>query len=161
MIDFETAKELCKTLEKQGKRIIITKRADDTPYLARYIIHRSPEQSIYIHRFLASDDATLHDHPWDGKTFIISGGYMETVAEQNEHGTFEKITYKREAGQFNDIGGHHIHRINIDKTYDIDDWNAPMTLFLGGPRYKSWGFYHFFGPTYTYVDHREYLGEKE
>lgn len=157
MLDYKTAKQLCLTLEDQGKKVIIPRRDSAEPYLVRYVIQRTPKQSVYIHRFLSSDDATLHDHPWDGSTTILNGAYTEEVMVQHWDGSWHKHHYRRVVGDHQSIEGNRVHRVQLDRIYTEDDWEAPMTLFITGPRYKSWGFYEFNGRNYKFTDHKDYL----
>ena len=56
---------------------VITTRDDSIDYLARWRLLRTPWFCLYLHRFLAPDDACMHDHPWAFTSIVISGGYWE------------------------------------------------------------------------------------
>lgn len=59
---------------------IIYREDGVTPYLIRYRIFGIPGIfSIKVHHILLSDYDCLHDHPWSFITWIIKGGYFETV----------------------------------------------------------------------------------
>jgi hypothetical protein len=55
---------------------IIT-RDDGKPYLIRYCLIETKWLKICIHKILISDDACLHDHPWNFISFIFKGEYLE------------------------------------------------------------------------------------
>ncbi|ALO46588.1 hypothetical protein [Pseudohongiella spirulinae] len=50
------------------------------PYLQRYFAGSlfGGEADVWIHRFLSCDgDRHLHNHPWQGISFVLHGGYLE------------------------------------------------------------------------------------
>src|SRR5688500_17625240 len=48
------------------------------PYLVRWYLFRSGPVSIFIHKFVRSDeDRALHDHPWAFLVIPIWRGYIE------------------------------------------------------------------------------------
>jgi hypothetical protein len=96
---------------------------DDTPW------------SIKIHKIMLSDEAeVLHDHPWDFKTLILSGGYWEekfndtcTGTVKVWHGPGSVIEHKAED----------FHRLDVPE---------PTTTFvITGARRREWGFQTFDG----------------
>lgn len=106
---------------------------DNNPYLLRwYLIPRNPVFNVYIHKFLRSDDdRALHDHPWANCSVILRGCYTEhTIAAGGIH--------RREvirAGQCRfRWSGRFAHRLELHA-------GPCWTLFLTGPRYRSWGFH--------------------
>lgn len=108
------------------------------PYLERYMVARwgkNGEHTLFLHRFLDSDsDRGIHDHPWDSRSFIVSGGYNECRMIQNSQGQEEVIIRRIRPLTFNKIGKHDYHRIIMrEKT-------PAWTLFYHGPRQKHWGF---------------------
>lgn len=111
------------------------------PYLERYMIARwgrNGEHTIFLHRFLDSDsDQGVHDHPWDSKSLILSGGYTEErLIKENINGVPVERIILRDVKplSFNKIEKDTFHRIILK------DKVAPWTLFYHGPRVKSWGF---------------------
>lgn len=118
----------------------IIKGDDGQPYLERYMVARwgkNGEHTLFLHRFLDSDsDRGIHDHPWDSKSFIITGGYNEKRLILD--GDKEKvITRDVRPGSFNKIGKDDFHRIILkDKT-------PAWTFFYHGPRVKHWGFQYY------------------
>jgi hypothetical protein len=104
----------------------------DRPYLRRWwLIPRNPVFNVYLHHFLRSDDdRALHDHPWWNLSLLLEGAYVEhTIAAGGVH----KETW-REAGQAKFRLGRDAHRIELT---DGPCW----TLFITGPRFRSWGFH--------------------
>lgn len=105
----------------------------DRPYLRRwYLIPRNPVFNIYVHQFLRSDDdRALHCHPWANASLILRGRYTEhTIAAGGVH---QHRVLAAGAWTFR-FSGRHAHRIELT---DGPCW----TLFLTGPRYRSWGFH--------------------
>jgi hypothetical protein len=105
----------------------------DNPYMFRWhLIPRNPLFNIYLHQFMRSDDdRALHDHPWSNIGILLEGTYTEHRIEQ---GGIHTRTI-REAG---DIvvrpSGRMAHRIELHA-------GRCVTLFITGPRYRSWGFH--------------------
>lgn len=118
----------------------MTRRAPDVviggtgdPYLARWwVIPRNPVLNVYLHLFLRSDDdRALHDHPWANASIVLSGEYTE-------HQILAGGVCPRLVRRAGDIvvrpSGRIAHRIEL---HDGPCW----TLFLTGPRYRTWGFH--------------------
>jgi hypothetical protein len=104
----------------------------ERPYLRRwFVIPRNRFFNVYLHQFLRSDDdRALHDHPWANLSVLLRGSYVEHTIEQ---GGVERHT-KLVAGDWRfRWTGRIAHRIEIDA--------ACWTLFITGPRYRSWGFH--------------------
>lgn len=105
----------------------------DNPYLLRwFVIPRNPVFNIYLHRFLRSDDdRALHDHPWMSLSVLLEGQYTEhTIAAG---GVNHEQVLKAGDWRFRPTGKL-AHRIELT---DGPCW----TLFITGPRYRSWGFH--------------------
>ncbi|MBX8687810.1 hypothetical protein GO011_10265, partial [Mycobacterium sp. 20091114027_K0903767] len=68
---------------------------NSAPYLQRwYLIPRNRYCNIYLHRFIASDDPTCHDHPWWFASLLLHGSYkcaelhlMQHSARSEDHST--------------------------------------------------------------------------
>ena len=126
-------------MDSAGRKRIIMDREDSEPYLVRYyLLFRNRESSfpfnVFIHRFIKGDDDHVHDHPWGYFTYILAGGYHETVWVS---GTDNKqITYWRPPGFYQKVTSSHTHKITLDS-------NAPpcWTLFIPFRRSREWGFY--------------------
>lgn len=105
----------------------------EAPYLLRWwLLPRNPVFNIYVHQFLRSDeDRALHDHPWANCSILLEGQYTEhEIRAGGVH-----VATVRKAGDWRfRWTGRMAHRIEL--THDIC-W----TLFITGPRYRSWGFH--------------------
>ena len=81
--------------------------------------------NAYLHKILLSDEPTLHDHPWNWGTFIISGGYFEHTP---------KGTFWRGPGSWRIKKSTDFHWLELKK-------NKPCkTLFWHGRKMRTWGF---------------------
>jgi hypothetical protein len=86
--------------------------------------------SIRIHHICLPDEARdLHDHPWNARTIILKGGYIE---RRLEGGVVN--WYDREAGATAKINFGEFH--TIDELYEGGAW----TLFITGKYRGTWGF---------------------
>src|SRR6185312_6999729 len=56
---------------------------DDDHQLQRwFVVPRNFFNNVYLHRFLRSDDdRALHDHPWDNRSWVLSGEYVEHLQD--------------------------------------------------------------------------------
>lgn len=115
-------------------------------YLLRwYVWPRNRLCNLYLHEFLRSDDdRALHDHPWMNCSLVLSGGYLEVLPAG-------KGLFRRGDPQ---VGGtprwrppgsvvarlpRSAHRLVVPPQ---GFGAAPtVTLFLTGPRVRSWGFW--------------------
>ena len=82
-----------KYMESKDRKRVIKERnssGSNDDYLIRYYIFlkgssggrvRQSPFNIFIHKFLKSDEAVLHDHPWSYCSIILKGGYKEHMAE--------------------------------------------------------------------------------
>lgn len=97
------------------------------PYLERwYIIPRNRWCNVYFHLFCRSDDdRALHDHPWVNLSVLLHGVYLEITPGR------ETV---REAGEIVLRGARRAHRIALLN-------GKARTLFITGPRVRTWGFH--------------------
>jgi hypothetical protein len=131
--------------------------------MVRAILFKSKYFSIFIHRFMRSDEPVPHDHPWNFLTYVISGGYTEQLFDRSKptrsRGTFKKYwtqrTIQRAPGSIRYRSANAIHFVQTDRKYSLEEIEkAPYTICLLGPRVKEWGFWT---SDTTYVDWREFL----
>lgn len=100
---------------------------DHEPYLERWWLKREPEGSIYVHRFLRSDDdRALHDHPWDSVSIVLAGRYVEVTPEGSIPRLAGDVIFRRASDP---------HRI------EIAQGETAITLFITGAREREWGFH--------------------
>lgn len=111
-------------------------------YLRRwYVIPRNRLFNVYVHRILDSDpDHYLHDHPWLFNCSLILEGKL---TEELRSG--QRVLCR---GSFTFRGGRAPHRLLLDST-------DSLTLFITGPKTRSWGFYTQNG----WVNSKSYLKE--
>lgn len=126
----------------------------ERPYLRRWwLIPRNPVFNIYVHQFLRSDDdRALHDHPWANLSILLRGAYIEhTIAaggiEQRRilhSGQWRLRLSGRFAHRVELLQSHWPSRVVEDGFTRLVDVAKPIpcwTLFITGPRYRSWGFH--------------------
>lgn len=120
------------------------------PYLLRwYLIPRNPVFNFYLHTFLRSDDdRALHDHPWVNFSWLLEGTYIEHRIKQG--GIHEKVLRCAGDWVFRHTGKL-AHRIELNS-------GPCTTLFITGPRYRSWGFHC---PQYGWVHWRKFTNEND
>lgn len=126
----------------------------DTPYLDRYYVAGDPRTlrlfpkgtrsrlgwlpwTIYLHHFRTPDwhRSALHDHPSDGVSLILTGGYIEERLAGDPEGEFSIEASRRGIGAVTFVGCHTWHR--IERLLGRPTW----TLFITGPKRKSWSFF--------------------
>lgn len=99
---------------------------DGTYPKRNWLMRRLP--SIRVHQLLRGDNAYhMHDHPWDARTIILQGGYLEQCEDEE--------LYERRAGDTRAIRFgeyHHIH--------DVIDSVPTLTLFFTWKYMGTWGF---------------------
>jgi len=121
-------------------------RHQGTVYLRRLRVVSCPWFGIYIHWFYASDDDSLHDHPWSFLTFILRGGYWEHTP--GPKGSVLKRWHAPWTVRW--CPAHWLHRVEIDPNH------RPVTLVFRGGQIRRWGF-----QTHTgWVPWPEYKGRR-
>lgn len=92
--------------------------------------------SIRIHRIMREDrDRHLHDHPWNARTFILRGKYIEVrMLGQWDDGTQLTAEIQRAAGDTATLDFGEYHRIN-----EVSEGGV-WTLFVTGKKRGTWGF---------------------
>lgn len=92
-----------------------------------FVVPRNPWQNVYLHRILKSDDdRALHDHPWDNRTLVIVGRYIEHLADGRQ--------VLRVAGDVIERSADTLHRL------EVLPGEAAVSLFMTGPKQREWGF---------------------
>ena len=87
--------------------------------------------SIRIHHICLPDRARdLHDHPWNARTIILKGGYLE----QRLEGKWQYTFYERNPGDTAKINFGEFH--TIESLAEGGAW----TLFITGKYRGTWGF---------------------
>lgn len=123
-------------------------------YETRQPKHRWCPVSIRVHHILKPDeDRHLHDHPWNARTIILAGDYLEEVpgvmpGSASLPARRSRQQRTRRAGDTARIGYCQFHRIA-----DVSHGGV-HTLFISGRHRGTWGFLVDGGK----VPWREYLG---
>lgn len=99
------------------------------PYLMRWhVIPRNLFFNIYLHNIVRDDDdRALHDHPWHSLGIMMMGEYQEHLP-----GNVSRIV---RAGSVTFRKATHAHRL------ELIDGAEVWTLFITGPKIRSWGFH--------------------
>jgi hypothetical protein len=102
------------------------------PYLQRwYLIPRNRLCNIYLHRFVASDDPTCHDHPWWFASLLLRGSYHEIQPG--------RVTTRRR-GSIAVRPAQHRHSVRLWRAADGREIPC-LTLVVTGPHVREWGFW--------------------
>lgn len=105
------------------------------PYLLRwFIVPHNRWANIYLHKFVRSDDdRALHDHPWANVSVLLSGCYREhkrggviKLRKPWRPWAFWRLTMRFPTSP---------HRVELIEGRPV--W----TLFLTGPKVRTWGFH--------------------
>lgn len=128
-------------LESRGKRRMIYRDGEAGPenYLERFYILSTPWLGIYLHRFWASDDDGLHDHPWNSISVLLDGVYYEEEPERQSVPYGPTIIRRRSPlhPPFKVRSRNAAHRITID-----EENPGAWSLFIRfGLKRRKWGFY--------------------
>ncbi len=129
---------------------------DQLPYLERYHLIKLPfGYQVYLHRFVASDPGRgLHNHPWNGALSLVLCGEYEEVRMADGYEDNALKSRRIRAGHLNWINGSVFHRINLN------DCNEVWTLFVHGPKAKSWGFLQNRNNRYAFHDHSQIVQQE-
>ena len=129
---------------------------DQSPYLERYHFLKLPfGYQVYLHRFVASDPGRgLHNHPWNRALSLVLCGEYAEIRMADGRDDHALRTRRIRAGHLNWINGSVFHRINLTASNEV--W----TLFMHGPKAKSWGFLQNQGNHYAFHDHNQLLTQE-
>lgn len=100
----------------------------------------------YLHNIVGPDKPFFHDHPWDFRVLVLSGGYIEMQLDEDG---FE-IEKAHLAGETREIRAERPHFI---KEVFPQTW----TLVVTSPVKRDWGFWH----DETWIHHREFEGNRD
>lgn len=126
-------------LENLMDRVVYARVADvaiggrEAPYMLRWhIIKRNRVFNVYLHNVLRDDDdRALHDHPWPSLSICLDGH----LAEYYLTGDVQRFR-DFHPGDIVWRGARFAHRLYLPGEIK-DAW----TLFITGPRIRTWGFY--------------------
>lgn len=147
---------------KRPPDFVIQREGGDVYMLRWWVIPRNRFFNIYLHKFLKSDDETLHDHPWASMSLLLSGCYWEHVpadpARWKAEGSRDTVKHLRRPFRPVLRGPDAIHRVELLKEgYFIITEKPVWTLFFTGPWRRAWGFWcpKGFKPWQKYVEARD------
>lgn len=118
---------------------------DEEIYLSRWhVVPRNPILNVYLHLFWKDDDdRALHDHPWSSVS--LSLGRMESdgrVYQDADACLWEEYLDRAGAVNVRRIPcGTMVYRSSTFAHRLIVPTRGVMTLFVTGPRIRSWGFW--------------------
>jgi hypothetical protein len=139
---------------------------DGQPYMERYWLFNAYDKatkdswrrffpSIRLHKICAPDsDDHMHDHPWDARTIILRGMYIEQRLELEETPLGVHLWehhYRRDAGSTARVLFGEYHRINTISKGGV--W----TMFITYKYRGTWGYL----VNGVKVKWREYLGVQD
>ena len=129
---------------------MITPTGSDDVYLARFWLtvpqftkdhNYDSGNSVLLHFILKDDsDDAMHAHPWDFRTQILSGGYIE---DESKDFISEFTLYEEPGPRIKTRTGHNIGEVVTHKATDLHRASCVMpdtwTLVTTGPKYRDWG----------------------
>jgi hypothetical protein len=110
---------------------------EDNPYLRRWwVIPRNKLFNIYLHQMLRDDDdRALHDHPWVNCSIVLKGGYFEHMPADDA----DPAGPTRQ--KWRGVGAVVFRRPKAAHRLSLWQGNPSWSLFITGPRIRSWGFW--------------------
>ena len=91
--------------------------------------------AVRIHVIIRSDDArAMHNHPWWFVSLILQGGYLEYRPLYTNGRYYGNSSKHYSAGSIIFRRARDVHRLHLFPKQSV------LTLFITGPRKKSWGF---------------------
>jgi len=159
----------------EGHYQIITGRRDDEPYLLRLWVTAplpGPDgkfdsgSSELLHWFpRGDDDEALHDHPWDFRTEILDGGYVEHLPPMHyQHDSlegpgpaFDQFTISRFPGTIISHAAEDLHCVGrlLAPITTGGLGGGCWTRVRTGERRREWGFHP---PGQPWQPWRQFLG---
>lgn len=129
-----------------------------------YLVPRNPLANVYLHKHCGDDPADMHDHMYASISLVLSGSIAEYYVEEarkvhnmgrklSSNGSYDLVRAARrrrlEEGQVVVRSSRMAHRLALRSS---EAW----TIFVTGPRVKSWGFWcpRGFQPFERYVERR-------
>lgn len=136
-------KKLQNWIRRTWSRFRYVIRVGGEPYLVRYRILKTPWFGVYLHHILVSDrDRALHDHPWSFFSLVLWGAYKEYL--------FSDSGDPEEAYEYRGLLSGRMRK--AEDYHRIEIIRPCWTLFVVGPKTRSWGFLTEEG----WVEHRQY-----
>jgi hypothetical protein len=116
-------------------------------HFKRFAIIETKNFALYIHRIYEHDrDIHLHTHPWNFKTVVLSGGYVEQYLGKDLFCEPQEFTRVRRPFSYASGDRNYYHKI-------LEITNGPVTtLFFTFGRHQPW--YYSVGD--TQIESEEY-----
>lgn len=101
--------------------------------------------SFRVHHIMRHDeDRDLHDHPWNARTIILRGWYVEQRLLDSEHPVLSGLNVPSgaQATEYIDLCAGDTARLNHGEYHRIDQISpgGVYTLFITSKRRGDWGF---------------------
>ena len=115
------------------------------PYLTQWKLGKvGPNTWLRVHHIHRSDEDTeFHDHPWDFRSLILRGSYLERTPSDPDGSAFVP-------GDWNAKRATDLHRLEV--------LSGPViTLVWRGPQRRKWGFQGLDG---VWMPYEEFLDRK-
>lgn len=109
---------------------------DEDVYLARIYLVKTPWFSVMLHRIFRPDrQRDLHDHPWNFRSFVLWGHYMEEYRDAAGGAPDSAVLQRRIVRWYNRKTTQDRHRIAWCSRSPV--W----TLVITGRDKRTWGFW--------------------
>lgn len=126
------------------------------PLMIRYFLLRTPWFNIYLHKFLRSDERTMHDHPWWFWSLVLCGWYIEHTppmifeylyAGKRERCIEQGKAIRRYVGSLVYRPAKWAHRVELPVSFSLAseehkaEYMPVWSLVLVGKKSRDWGFW--------------------
>lgn len=126
---------------KLPRKVIGEDCPDKGPLMIRYYLIRTRWFGVYLHKFLRSDERTMHDHPWWFWSLILVGEYIE-------HMSYALMGGYRRVGSIAYRPAKWVHRVELLADIMPEGSAGPFcqykpvwSLVLAGRKVREWGFW--------------------
>jgi hypothetical protein len=123
------------------------RRADGRIYLDRWGFGHNRIGRVLLHRMAAPDPGVdLHDHPWWFASLVLWGGYTEQRAPTRDAPWLARVAENQPACTRGVVGERRVGSVRtmrLDECHTITHLRRRtcLTVVIGGPRRRRWGFY--------------------
>jgi hypothetical protein len=126
-----------------GRKTLYSPDLPDSPYLFRWTLFSCGRFQILLHRFLRSDSAAVHDHPWSFVSIVLWGGYREELQRADlriETRTTDALRMSQIV-EFLHRPWFSLARRRAEDRHRVEIDGPAWTLVVTGPRRRDWYFY--------------------
>lgn len=125
-------RHVAQTIEHRPAMLHITPERMSEAFCKWHLGPGSTGNALVLHKFSAPDTGPHHDHPFDCRSYILHGGYIEEVLRPD--GSIELRDHR--PGDVVDIPHDHVHRI-----ISLHEGEALTLYEVMGPKVQESGFY--------------------